>query len=183
MKNKPHPRFVIVPLLLLGSLAGCAAQQPTETQNRMRAYWQGIRSVSTQFDICMRRAQGDAAFVALEDRFTAPLTDTTTPTQEDVANLRAYFPMQKKCRSALIDEMEGFSPRDAALMKKSIAAFDAILIDLIERKITWGESAKRRQELTESTHANAGELHDEMAADVQKQHKNELRVRRMSEDF
>lgn len=188
MNKSPRLRFLIVLLFLLATLAGCGAPQPTEAQNRVKAYGQNLRSAGIRYRICLGKAHSDPAYVAVQDHFALPpgaatheqLTDKTMPTDEDVANLRRYLPIQEQCRTALLDEMGSFSPTETAFYKKFFADMDAVLIDLIERKISWGESAQRRRDLAANVKEDHGGLRDKIAADLQKQHRDELRQRRMN---
>lgn len=188
MKTRLSPHVVIVPLFFLGLLAGCVKPQPTEAQNSLSAYAQSMRSSDIRYRLCLGQALRDPSYVAVQNHFALPpsaatkeqLTDNTMPTDEDAANLRLYLPIQEKCRTTLLDGMESSSPKEKDFYKKFYTDMDAVLIDLIERKISWGESARRRKELASHVDTNISEIHDKMAADWQKQHKNELMKRRMS---
>lgn len=190
MNISPCLRFLIVPLFLLGALAACAAPEPTEAQNRLKAYGQSMRVAGARLKVCLGMTYIDPAYVAVASHFAMPsdnatpeqLADTTKPTDEDVANLRKYSAMQGKCRSAFVSEVETFSPIDAAAFKKSSADLNAILMDLIERKISWGESAQRRKAWGKEIDTQLGEVRDQIAADLQKQHRKERMQRRTSPD-
>lgn len=188
MKSRSPSRSLIAQLLLLVVLGGCVKAEPTEVQTRLKSYDKSNLSATARFNVCMRNAQADAAFIALKAHFAVPaskptheqLSDQTLPTGEDVANLRTYFPVQEKCHNDFVKAVEPFFSEEADFYRNAAADINAVLINLIDRKITWGESARRKQKIATYYNEKGGELRDKLAADLVKQHREELRQRRMN---
>ena len=189
MRNRPRSRFLIVLLLLFGTLAGCEPRKRTEIEDQLLVYQQSMYFADVRFKNCLRRAQGDASFVAVRHHFASPpqsptdeqLTDNTVPTEQDAANLRRASVLLEKCRTDLVNEVERVLPVQADHYRAVGRDMNAIVNDLIERKITWGESAKRNKVLAVSAEEKLKEIQDKRAAELLKQHRKELRQRRMGE--
>jgi hypothetical protein len=72
------------------------------------------------------------------------LADESLPTDEDAKMIIALHNDMAPCRERLIEDTVKITPGFIPTMLQFYNASDLILVDLIQRKITWGEANKRR---------------------------------------
>lgn len=75
------------------------------------------------------------------------LTDESLVSDEEAAAWREFHASVEKCRQQALTKMSGVVPGIASILSTSYAHGDDNLIDLLQKKITWGEYARRRRDL------------------------------------
>lgn len=140
-------RFLAV-FLALG-LAGCA----TAAQRQSVAINARAAQANTAFQACMAGAiatpAGEvmAAKMPLKGGVTlAELGDASYVTPEQVAALSDYHQAMQPCRSAIVQAYLGFAPGMSNLLAEMFEGNDRRVLDLIQKKTTWGEYNKSAQD-------------------------------------
>jgi hypothetical protein len=91
--------------------------------------------------------QGIAQHIPLNSDKKGPtleqLTDTGTPSDEDVQAIIAMHKDKTACREQVLEFNKEFNPGTVPMMLQAYDAADLITADLIQRKITWGEYNKK----------------------------------------
>jgi hypothetical protein len=78
----------------------------------------------------------------------AELADTAVPTVAEAQLLRDYTISLAPCQDALRTQLAASDPPAAQAVEQLFFDRDSIRADLIARKITWGDAARRRQQAT-----------------------------------
>ena len=112
-----------------------------------------IESAKQQFQQCIQEIefkpayQGIAQHIPLNSDKKGPtleqLTDTGTPSDEDVQAIIAMHKDKTACREQVLEFNKEFNPGTVPMMLQAYDAADLITADLIQRKITWGEYNKK----------------------------------------
>jgi hypothetical protein len=157
-------------------VAGCVA--PNQRQAKPPA-----PSVADQLTACMLavRNSDDAAPLRARipfDAREATLAQMTDPAKASDGEIKAIYvlhPRVKSCRREALDKLTGPAPAIAAIMGDTWEKSEQSLIDLVQRKITWGEYVRRVKEITAAATK-------ELAVAVQRERRDEAAQRQAALD-
>ena len=101
------------------------------------------------------------------------LADTTMPSDEDVKNIIAYHNDLSHCRARGIEDYMQIAPSVIPIVVPSYYASDLVTVELIQKKITYGEANKKKQaiylELMSKLQVEIDRLNREFSASYQAQ--------------
>jgi hypothetical protein len=131
-------------------VAGCA----TGAQRQAQQSAVGAQEAAAQFKACWAPIIVKPEYTPLLPHNPDPetsqptmvqLTDERLPSQEEAKLWAARHDEMASCRMAFARYLYSVRPDLAAVFTDGWIKGDAIAVDLVERKITWGEGARRTQ--------------------------------------
>jgi hypothetical protein len=176
-----RPTFFATGAIMLLSLAGCA--MPTGAQRQVQQVGLSLREASAQAKTCVRAVQNKPEYAlllphTLDPDVTQPtmamLTDERLPTSEEAREWSARHDEISICRDHALQVLSSVRPDAAGIVVASRAASDALGVQLVERKITWAEFARRGQGISAETRRQLTEADREWMADRNAEHRDEL---------
>jgi hypothetical protein len=105
------------------------------------------------------------------------LADNGVPTDEDIRDIIAFHNETARCRRQLIEDYTKFIPGFVPEFVKLTHEIDIITVDLIQRKITWGEASKRRLAVQDEYRAKFRAFGEQLDRDLTASHQSELAQR------
>jgi hypothetical protein len=145
-------RRLIIPIFLCVLMTSCA----TTAQRQAASIRQNFEVTGQKIRACTQTMVDGAAYqtiaqhapnVGLVNPTLAQLADGGLPSDEDVQNIIAVHNEAASCREQAIQDFMQFLPGIVPILVQSYNEGDVITVDLIQRKITWGEANKRRMAL------------------------------------
>jgi hypothetical protein len=123
-------------------LAGCA----TAAQRQMQNIHQTVLAAVTELKTCQAAVRELPEAEALREHLPRDLRDATLDqmmdkskvTAEQIAAIKLIHPKIAECRRTFLDHIEPVLPSIAAIYADEMQQGDARLIELLQRKITWG---------------------------------------------
>lgn len=180
-------RFVV---LFAGSLlliAGCQ----TMAQRQAEALRVSMQVANQKIKACVQKIESNPAYQEIAKHtplngLVSPtllqLADAGVPTDEDVQAIIALHNEVSVCRGHSIEDymqiVPGIIPTTVELYRMS----DLITVDLIQRKITWGEANRKRLALKEEYLKNARVVLSQLERDLYVSHQSELAQRQAAWD-
>lgn len=138
---------------LVSCLGGCA----TSAQRQAAAMNAGASAAIAELTACAQSAYDNPAFAEL--RVRAPLnlsqasliqmTDTSKVTPSEVLLLSERHAMVVPCRQHAFEQLSSSFPKAVPILIELAAAADQRLLDLAQRKITWGEYVSKGKRILE----------------------------------
>ncbi len=170
-------------LVLLAALlvSGCATQAQIQAQTMA----ENAQSAGAAGEACVRNVQASPAFAPLLQRFPSKPSDTTI---EQLANtnkategeIKAIFlvhPEFQKCRQALMSQAALTHPGIPPILAAAYAKRDADLVELVQKKITWGEWTVRLKTSDAELGVELAAENQRINAGLQQSHEAELQRR------
>jgi hypothetical protein len=169
-------------LAVVAVLTGCA----TAAQRQAQQSGVAIREAMTQFKACvvpiLDKPEYAPLLVHTPDIDTgqhtmAQLTDETIPSVEDARLFGARFDDSNPCRSRLLTALSTARPDVVPILARSYTHGSAIVVLIVERKITWAEAARRSQENSDNLREQLTLADRQWIADLNASHQAELAQR------
>jgi hypothetical protein len=141
-----------VALLLVLATAGCT---PT-TQEHAQQVGSATDDAAVAFSACLKAIRERPAYASVAVHTTdldsgAPtitqLTDETVPSIQDAQLLGARFDATNSCRGNFLNALATVRPDLVPVFEDAFTKREAVVVVLVERKITWGEGARRTKVL------------------------------------
>jgi hypothetical protein len=86
-----------------------------------------------------------------DSRYTmTQLEDDRTPSPAVAELLQAYIDESAHCKDTWLAGVDQILPESASIRRRLVADTQAILLQLVTRRLTWGAAAQREQQLLES---------------------------------
>jgi hypothetical protein len=167
--------------VVLLSLAGCA--MPTGAQRQVQQVGLSLREGAAQLKACIRTIQNKPEYAlllphTLDPDVTQPtmamLTDERLPSPDEARLWAARHDEMSICRDQAQQVLSSVRPGAASIVAASRAASDVLGVQLVERKITWAEFARRGQGLNAETKLQLAAADREWMADRNAEHRDEL---------
>jgi len=167
---------------LLAVLAGCA----TAAQHQAQQAGTATREAFAQLKACVVPIIDKPVYAQLlahtPDLDTgqptmAQLTDETIPSVEDARLVAARFDDLRPCRAGLLITLSAVRPDAFPIFGRAFANGAATTALIVERKITWAESARRTQENMGSLREQAASADKQWIADLNTSNQAELAQR------
>jgi hypothetical protein len=161
--------LAIAPLLVA---CGTVAQRQAVTINN------GLQSAFAQQKACTGRVEAspefDAIRVHLKNPTAAELADTAAPTPAEAELVKRYTISAEPCLNALLAQIGAVEPGAASAVDQYIFDGKGVFADLIIRKITWADAARRMQELKAKDGPAIRAAHAATMQSLAAQHRQEL---------
>jgi hypothetical protein len=129
-------------MIILGMVSACA----THAQIQAQAITTNNQSAAQQLQACGTEVYDSSEFEALRPRFPLQIqnatmeqmTDNTFVTDKEIKAILAVHPKLQACRQAYINQIALATPSLVPIDVEFLTANEDSLLDLIQRKITWG---------------------------------------------
>ena len=178
-------RFKWIALALLVLVGGCATAAQRAAQQMNGA----AKLAMTEFAACDAAVRARPEFAAVlarvplsEQASIAQLTDNTVPTENEARLVAAIHDENLKCRQRLLEQARAIEPRVAGALLAGWQEGDENTVLLVQRKITWAEATKRRQQIMARTRANMDAAHQQDMGQLEAAHEAELARRQQALD-
>lgn len=148
--------------LLLFFLAGC---QSVDGNQQMQQFQASMQNADGCYDELRNREEYRpiVKHMAIKDQPTVEqLADTARPTVEETKLLSKWANDRSVCRKALNSTWGIAGPAYQAVQYESQSKSDAVLVKLIQRKITWGEANKENQQISLTAYGKGLQLDENM---------------------
>src|SRR3990172_7406370 len=130
-------------------VSGCA----TMAQKRLASINADFQAAEQRAFACLQHIETNPSYKGISRH--APLTgriiatieqlaDDATPTEEEVKVIVAHHNDLSQCRARGIEDLMKIVPSFVSIIVPAYFESDLITVELIKRKITWGEAARRR---------------------------------------
>jgi len=169
----------VVTLFLLAACA-TAAQRQAQQASTM------TREAATQLKSCISAVVDKPEYAALlphtpdldsGQHTMAQLTNETVPSVQDARLFAARFDEVNPCRKRFLSALAAVRPDLVPILADGYAKGDAVAALLVERKITWAESAKRAEENTNSLRKQLAAADQQWIAELKAENQAELAQR------
>ncbi len=111
---------------------------------------ESTRTAKQRLEDCIQKANDNPAYGMLfkkmpkkGDPTLTQLSDKNLATDAEIKAVTTYYDEIRPCRELLINAMMDINPAMGTITAQSIHVEDFIIVDLIQRKITWGEANKK----------------------------------------
>jgi hypothetical protein len=168
------------------ALSGCA----TQAQMQFEVIKTGKQAIGAQLKICLDAVRKSPELASLQthpllDKGTVTLqqlSDQSLATPTEVQAILAVHPRMKQCANAAINGVAQTEPSVAPILTAAFARDEDDVLALTQRKITWGDYARRDRDRTNETKAafQAGE--QQIVAGLQREHQAEMAERQRAAD-
>ncbi len=172
--------------VLVGSCLFLMIGCETATQKHISTLTADIQASEQRAYACLQKIETNPAFLGiskhtpLSGRMTPniqQLADDTIPTEEESKVIVALHNELSQCRARGIEDFMKTVPSLVSIFVPAYLEGDLITVELIKRKITWGEANKRKAAIKNETmtkgHAEVQRLHQAYA----RSHEAELQQR------
>ncbi len=119
-----------------------------------------IVAVISELRSCLSAVRSKPAYSTLlprlrdytfDSRYTmTQLEDDRTPSPAEAELLQAYIDESAHCKDTWLAGVDQILPESASIRRRLVADTQAILLQLVTRRLTWGAAAQREQQLLES---------------------------------
>jgi hypothetical protein len=169
-------RNIYLVIFVSALMAGCL----TAAQRQVISIQQNTQAANEKIRACLQKITTNPAYQGIAQH--APLNtlinptllqlaDTGLPTNEEVEVIVAIHNELASCREQAIEDFMKIVPGIIPIVVQGYHQTDLITVDLMQRKITWGEANKRRTALKDDVMAKlqaaAVQLERELAASHQ----------------
>jgi hypothetical protein len=170
----------ILPMLaLVGPLMACS----TAAQQQAVAIQTGLQAAISQAKSCEQQVNNRPEYAALRPHIhegnptAADLADTSLPTAAEAELLKRYTVDRATCDNAARSQIVATDPAVAQALDQYIFDFNSIYADLITRRITWADAARREQEIKSKDGPAIREAHEATMHTLAAQHRQEVAER------
>jgi len=181
-------RIFFVGLALALALTGCATAAQQQAGN--------IRTVAAQakeqMKACAVAIYAKPEFAPLlsylpppENQYRptlAQMNQETYPTPKEAKLLIALHDQSATCRRAALEKIQNVVPTIAIILADTEIAGGRITLQLVKRKITWGQAARQRETLISKTQKQLVAAGREIDADLSVENQAELAQRQQAAD-
>ncbi len=102
------------------------------------------------------------------------LSDASKITKVEAAAIFKVHPRLQECRHSALDQIAQTTPTFVPILANEYSKNDLLLVDLIQRKISWGEELKRARELVADATAELMQEGERIDAGLEQSHEAEL---------
>jgi hypothetical protein len=180
MKNK---KLLVCGICLL--LVGCA----TAAQREARHNDEVTVRASAQLKVCkaaiFKEPENHILFKHMvhgAQPTLAQLTDKAKATEEEIEAADRVQSETQECRESYLESIGSVTPSLVPMFVGEMEALDSIMLDLVERKITWGEYNKRVQVAIVDSREEVKEGYEQINAQLELSHEAELAQRQAAID-
>jgi hypothetical protein len=115
-----------------------------------------IRQAQTDLKSCLQAVANKPEYapllphtpdLATGEPSMAQLTDETVPTPDDARLFVARHDEMAPCRRQLLTTLSAVRPDAVPTLANAMTASDQVLVQLVERKITWAEGMRQHQQI------------------------------------
>lgn len=170
---------------LVALLAGCA----TAAQREFQTMTHNNRSAVENLKICVSQVYNSPGFTLLRrhispngDPTLEQLNDPSLATSAEVKVILAEHPNMQACRQQFVSAVSRATPTTAAIWADAFIRSDDSLLDLINRKQSWGEHARRIRDLMAETRTHLLAEGNRIVADLKQENEAELARRQAALD-
>jgi hypothetical protein len=176
------PRYLSL-LVLAGPLMACS----TAAQQQFVAINNGLQAAIAQAKACTAevraRPEFDAIRLHLADKpIAAELADTALPTVTEAELVKHYTVSVDPCITAFRAQLGATEPAAASAVDQYFFDQASIHADLIMRKITWADAARREQAVKSQDGPAIRQAHEATMQSLAAQHRRELAERQEFSD-
>jgi hypothetical protein len=165
--------FWLLNLLLIFGFLGCS----TVAQEKAAYIGQNLATIIIKFDTCTHTVVNNPNYQGVVDRLglknlphytRAQLSDEGFANDEEFSSLIKYHNETAICRQQLIMDYMTVDPGAIPILTEYWQAYDCVLVDLITRKVTFGEANKKHAALLSAfilkVHAHYSQVVRDLAA-------------------
>jgi hypothetical protein len=144
-----------ISIFAIALLSGCAVAPPGPS---------GFQLAKQQLDVCVSRVRASPEFqpVIRAGHFvsTKPtldqITDTRFATNEEIEAIHLTHPRMEDCRAAFVNDVSRNAPTIAPIFTTEFAKNEDSLVDLLQKRQSWGEYFRRSREVAAEAQAQLG---------------------------
>lgn len=183
-------RFKSLMLLsvLIGSVSLASCQ--TAAQRQVISIRENAQVAKQRAMDCIQKIEANPAYKVLMPHtslnfVTNPptliqLADNNVPTDEEIEAIIAAHNETALCRTQIIEDYMKITPGVIPIVVQSYHASDIITVDLIHRKISWGEANKKRLALVDELRIKLQDAGKQLARELEASHEAELAQRQQA---
>ncbi len=173
------PRVVALAVLVV--LAGCA----TAAQRQYQAITATAQSAQQEMAVCLQAVYSSPEYDPLRkhiplDVRTATLeqlTDTNFATDAEIKAVLVLHPRTQECRTAFFNKVANVVPTMVPLYTEVMTKSEDSLIDLVQRKQSWGDHIRRVRDISAATQAKITAEAQRITSGLNQEHQAELAQR------
>ncbi len=162
----------------LVALAGCA----TNAQRRAQSMRSSLTAIGAAASKCIGAVNAEPKFSPLWVRTPIPpssptmeqLADSSYATANEVTLVDAYHDAILPCRDTILAQLDSVDSRVGLLFGRTFNDEDSIVLSLVQRKITWGESNQKLQQLVQAGRQELRNVGSQIDGELAEQNAAEL---------
>jgi len=117
---------------------------------------------------------------ATNDPTLTQLADNSLATDEEIAAIIALYNESAPCRAQQIEDYMKIVPGLVPILVQSYHAAEIVVVDLIQRKISWGEANKTLLAQKDEYRIRARDAYQQLGRELQASHEAELAQRQQA---
>lgn len=171
--------IVVLVITFLG--AGCATQAQMAAQRIVS----NSRAVVAQAEACAAAAYNSPESAPIRPHLPLKVTDATLQqlmdqtraTDEEIKAIYAVYPKVQACQTALLEGLALTTPTIVPILADAYQEEQGRIINLIQRRITWGEYVTTSKSAVLQTDKNVQAAARQIEANLEQSHEAELQRR------
>jgi len=175
----PLPRLLTVAAVCV--LAGCA----TQAQRQAQTIATNTRATVAQLEACVLAIYNSPEAEPLrphlpfkvQEATLQQMTDTSKATDEQVNAIFALHPKLQACRQVELQNLATATPSVVPILVSAFNKDDESLIDLIQRKVTWGDFIRQLKSISLEAQRELTDEGQRIKSNLQRSHEAELAQR------
>ena len=167
-------------------LAACA----TQAQRQAQAIQTNTKTVGAQLQACIEAIYNSPDYDPLRPRLPIKaeqatlqqLTDASKATDAEISAIFAEHPRAQECRQSFLQGLSTTTPTFVPILASGYNRTEEFLIDLIQRKISWGEYVRHVKDASLDMQKELMAEGQRIDAGLQQSHQAELARRQAAAD-
>lgn len=170
--------LLVLTLVFSITLAGCTTQADRQANEIV----QNTKAIEAQLLNCVTAVYNSPDFAPLRPHVPLmitnatleQLTDASNATDDEIKAIYAVYPQTQACRNAALQSLAPLTPTIVPILTAEFEKRDASLIDLVQRKSTWGDHVRSGKEVAITTQAQLITAYQQIEAQLQQSRDAEL---------
>lgn len=185
-KIKKAIKQTVSVLAVAGLIAGCA----TAAQRQYQTMASNIQSASQKLQACSQAEYNSAEYEPLRKHIPLSinhatleqLADRNLVSDEEIKVIFETHPKFQSCRQEFLDQISQTAPTMGPIFVITWSKHEISLVDLIQRKQSWGDHLKRVKEAANEGLAQIATENQRIMAGLNQSHEAELSRRQVAAD-
>lgn len=170
---------ILIALTALLIMSGCQ----TAAQKQQLVLENGLKAGLIRFKTCVENVAAKSEHGDILKKFPldphlnpsiSQLADSSFIKDEEIPKILSFYNDTLVCRKIRIDAISNIAPSAVQLFSENDTTIDSLTVDLIQKKINWGDYNKKRTDIKNQSIAKAGDEGERIQNKLDLSHQAEL---------
>ncbi len=184
-RAQQRPHGMLLCLLVCAVLNGCA--RPTEAQQTVSRTGAAIKEARSEVHACIAANREQPKYTEILSHYPdleshqytiEQLSDKNVPTTQEARLVASLYDGSEKCRALWTKVIAENRPDVIPIVDESNNALARITMNLVQRKISWGEAAQQSQAVSAEIDEKIATANRQWGSDLQASNNEEIAQRR-----